>query len=40
MRRPPPLLLAMALAVSMAALTHAADDLVLSRFSDYLEALR
>ena len=40
MRRPPPLLLAMALAVSMAALPHAADDLVLSRFSDYLEALR
>ena len=40
MRRPPPLLLAMALAVSVAALAHAADDLVLSRFGEYLDALR
>ena len=40
MRRPPFSLLAMALALSAGALVHAADDLVLSRFSDYLDALR
>ncbi|PYR16262.1 MAG: hypothetical protein DMF94_28735 [Acidobacteria bacterium] len=40
MRRPPLLLLAMALSLSVGALVHAADDLVLSRFSDYLESLR
>ena len=40
MRRPPLPLLAMALALSVVALVHAADDLVLSRFSDYLDALR
>ena len=40
MRHPPPLLIAMALAVSAGALLHAADDFVLSRFSDYLDALR
>jgi CubicO group peptidase (beta-lactamase class C family) len=39
MRRPSPFLLAIALAVSAAALVRA-DDLVLSRFSDYLDALR
>ena len=39
MRRPPLLLLAMALALSAAALVHAADDLVLSRFGEYLDAL-
>ena len=39
-RRPPPLLLAMALAVSVAGLVHAADDLVFSRFGEYLAALR
>lgn len=40
MRRPPLLLLAMALASSAGVLVHAADDFVLSRFSDYLDALR
>ena len=41
MRHPPPLLLTLALALSVGALVHAAaDDFVLSRFSDYLEALR
>ena len=40
MRRPPFPLLAMALALSAVALVHAADDLVLSRFSEYLDALR
>src|SRR6266851_1675604 len=40
MRRPPPLLLAMALLLSVGALVHAADDFVLSRFSEYLESLR
>ncbi len=40
MRRPPPLLLALALALSVGALLHAADDLVLSRFSGYLDSLR
>jgi CubicO group peptidase (beta-lactamase class C family) len=39
-RRPPPLLLVMALALSAGALVRAADDFVLSRFSDYLDALR
>src|SRR3954471_17550306 len=39
-RRPPPLLLAMTLALSVAAIAHAADDFVLTRFSDYLDALR
>jgi CubicO group peptidase (beta-lactamase class C family) len=40
MRRPPLLLLAMALSLSVGALVHAGDDFVLSRFSDYLESLR
>jgi len=40
MRRPPLPLLAMALALSAVALVRAADDLVLSRFSEYLDALR
>src|SRR5882757_7431807 len=39
MRRPPLPLLAMALALSMVALVRA-DDLVQSRFSEYLDALR
>jgi CubicO group peptidase (beta-lactamase class C family) len=39
-RRPLRLLLTIALAVSVVALPRAADDLVLSRFSDYLDALR
>lgn len=39
-RRPPLLLLALALALSAGALAHAADDFVLSRFSTYLDALR
>jgi CubicO group peptidase (beta-lactamase class C family) len=39
MRRPPLLLLTMALVLSARALVHA-DDLVLSRFGDYLDALR
>ena len=39
-RRPPPLLLALALALSAGAFAHAADDFVLSRFSNYLDALR
>ncbi len=41
-RRPPSLLLALALAVSAAALVrvHAADDFVLGRFGEYLDALR
>jgi CubicO group peptidase (beta-lactamase class C family) len=39
MRRPP-LLLTLALSLSVGALVHAADDFVLSRFGDYLEALR
>src|SRR5476649_1353337 len=39
-RRPPLPLLAIALALSVSALVHAADDFVLSRFSDYLDALR
>src|SRR5258708_5625660 len=38
MRRP--LLLTVALSLSMGALMHAADDFVLSRFSEYLDALR
>ena len=40
MRRPPFPLLAMALALSAVALVRAADDLVLSRFGEYLDALR
>src|SRR3954469_12891190 len=40
MRRPHPLLLAMTLALSVVAIPHAADDFVLTRFSDYLDALR
>jgi CubicO group peptidase (beta-lactamase class C family) len=40
MRRPPFPLLAMALALSAVALVRAADDLVLTRFSEYLDALR
>ena len=40
MRRPPLLLLTMALVLSVTALVRAADDLVLSRFSEYLDALR
>jgi D-alanyl-D-alanine carboxypeptidase len=39
-RRPPLPLLAIALALSVSALVHAADDFVLSRFNDYLDALR
>ncbi len=39
-RRPPLLLLATALALSAAALVHAADDLVQSKFAEYLDALR
>lgn len=39
MRRPL-LLLTMALSLSVGALVHAADDFLLSRFSDYLESLR
>ena len=39
-RRPPLLLLAMVLALSVRALVHAADDFVLSRFTEYLDALR
>jgi CubicO group peptidase (beta-lactamase class C family) len=39
MRRPL-LLLTMALSLSACALVHAADDFVLARFSDYLDALR
>src|ERR1700712_5149307 len=39
-RRPPFPLIAMALALSAVALVRAADDLVLSRFSEYLDALR
>src|SRR3954468_14164640 len=38
--RPPLPLLALALALSVGALVHAADDFVLSRFNDYLDALR
>jgi CubicO group peptidase (beta-lactamase class C family) len=40
MRRPPFLLITMALALSVSAFLHAADDFVLLRFSDYLDALR
>lgn len=40
MRRPPLPLLVMTLALSAGVLVHAADDFVLSRFSDYLDALR
>ena len=40
MRRPPLFVLALTLALSVGALVHAADDFVLSRFSDYLDALR
>jgi CubicO group peptidase (beta-lactamase class C family) len=40
MRRPSKWLLALALALSPGALIHAADDFVLSRFTDYLDALR
>jgi len=40
MRRPPLLLLAMALSLSVGALVHAADDFVLSRFTEYLDSLR
>src|SRR5262249_48947368 len=39
MRRSP-LLLTLALLLSMGALAHAADDFLYSRFSDYLDALR
>src|SRR6185436_13746329 len=39
MRRPL-LLLAMVVSLSAGALVHAADDLVVSRFGDYLDALR
>jgi CubicO group peptidase (beta-lactamase class C family) len=39
-RRPPLLVIAIALSLSVGALVHAADDFVLSRFSDYLDALR
>ena len=39
-RRPPLLLLAWALALSGVALVHAADDLVQSKFAEYLDALR
>src|SRR5712691_3022616 len=38
--RRPPLLLTIALSLSACALAHAADDFILSRFSDYLDALR
>jgi CubicO group peptidase (beta-lactamase class C family) len=40
MRRPPLLLITMALALSVTAFVHAADDFVVLRFSDYLDALR
>src|SRR5947209_14328234 len=40
MRRPSTWLLALALALSPGAFVHAADDFVLSRFTDYLDALR
>ena len=40
MRRPPVLLITIALALAVSALVHAADDFVLLRFSDYLDALR
>ena len=40
MRRPPNLLLALALALLPGVLVSAADDFVLSRFTDYLDALR
>jgi len=40
MRRPPVLLITMALALAVSALVHAADDFVVARFSDYLDALR
>ena len=40
MRRPPLLLITMVLALSVSVLVHAADDFVLVRFSDYLDALR
>ncbi len=40
MRRPPFLLITMVLALSVSVLVHAADDFVLVRFSDYLDALR
>src|SRR6185369_12159775 len=40
MRRPPFPLLVMALALSAVALVRAADDLVLTRFGEYLDALR
>jgi len=40
MRRPPLFVLALTLALSVGALVHAADDFVLSRFSEYLDALR
>lgn len=40
MRSPSKWLLALALALSPGALLHAADDFVLSRFTDYLDALR
>src|SRR3954454_5129338 len=39
-RRPPLPLLALALVFSVSALVHAADDFVLSRFNEYLDALR
>src|SRR5438132_11085420 len=38
--RRPPLLLTIALSLSACTLAHAADDFILSRFSDYLDALR
>jgi CubicO group peptidase (beta-lactamase class C family) len=40
MRRPPLFVLALTLVLSVSALVHAADDFVLSRFTDYLDALR
>ena len=40
LRRPPLLFVTLALALSVSALPRAADDLVLARFSDYLDALR
>ncbi|HEV8209557.1 MAG TPA: serine hydrolase domain-containing protein [Vicinamibacterales bacterium] len=40
MRRPPLLLLALTIVLSVGALVHAADDFVLSRFGEYLDALR
>lgn len=39
-RRPPLVLIALTVVLSFGALVHAADDFVLSRFSEYLDALR